>query len=105
MNSKHLEKWIEKLDLELTIDALQKPYLLGTTRIIWKVLDMKWGKKKATTSKTTGWCLLLWHILPGNNTRSESKINKLIIIVIIIITITIIAVYIILLLIIMMTVL
>ena len=41
MNSKHLEKWIEKLDLELTIDALQKPYLLGTTRIIWKVLDMK----------------------------------------------------------------
>ena len=62
-------------------------------------------KKKAAASKTTGWCLLLWHILPGNNIRSESKINKLIIIVIIIITTIIIAVYIILLLIIMITVL
>ena len=41
-------------------------------------------KNKATTSKATGWCLLLWYILPGNNIRSESKINKLIIIVIII---------------------
>ena len=73
MNSKHFEKWIEKLDLELTIDALQKPYLLGTTRIIWKVLDMKWGKKKATTSKTTGWCLLLWHILPGTINHNDDS--------------------------------
>ena len=39
--TKHLEKWIEKLDLDLTKEALQKPYLLGTARIIRKVLDMK----------------------------------------------------------------
>ena len=39
--TKHFEKWTEKLDLDLTIEALQKPCLLGTTRIIRKVLDMK----------------------------------------------------------------
>ena len=27
--TKHFEKWIEKLDLHLTIKALQKPCLLG----------------------------------------------------------------------------
>ena len=39
--TKHFEKWIEKfgiddwsLDLELTIEALQKPCLLGAARII-----------------------------------------------------------------------
>ena len=30
-------------------------------------------KKKATILKTTGWCSLLWHFLPGNNIRPESK--------------------------------
>ena len=39
--TKHFEKWIEKLDLDLTIEALQKPCLLGTAKIIRKVLDIK----------------------------------------------------------------
>ena len=39
--TKHFEKQIEKLDLDLTIVALQKPCLLGTARIIRKVLDVK----------------------------------------------------------------
>ena len=39
--TKLFKKWIEKLDLDLTIEALQKPCLLGTVRIIQKVLDMK----------------------------------------------------------------
>ena len=39
--TKHFEKWIEKLHLELTIEALQKPCLLGTAIILRKVLDMK----------------------------------------------------------------
>ena len=39
--TKLFKKWIEKLDLDLTIEALQKPCLLGTARIIQKVLDMK----------------------------------------------------------------
>ena len=39
--TKHFEKWIEKLDMELTIETLRKTCLLGTARIIWKVLDMK----------------------------------------------------------------
>ena len=30
-------------------------------------------KKKAIIPKTTGWCPLLWHFLPGNNIRPESK--------------------------------
>ena len=38
---KHFEKWIEKLDSELTIETLQKSCLLGTAKIIRKVLDMK----------------------------------------------------------------
>ena len=32
--TKHFEKWIEKLDLDLTNEALQKPCLLGRARII-----------------------------------------------------------------------
>ena len=40
--TKHFEKWVEKLHLDLTIEALQKPCLLVTARIIRKVLDMKW---------------------------------------------------------------
>ena len=39
--TKHFEKWIEKLDLDLTIEALQKPCLLRTARLIWKRLNMK----------------------------------------------------------------
>ena len=31
--TKHFEKWIEKLDLDLTIEALQKSCLLGMARI------------------------------------------------------------------------
>ena len=42
----HFEKWIEKLDLDLITETLQKHCLLGMTRIIWKVLDMKWEKDK-----------------------------------------------------------
>ena len=49
--------------MELTIEALQRPCLLGMARIIRKVLDIKWSEKKATTPKTTGWCPLNWHIL------------------------------------------
>ena len=39
--TKHSGKWFKKLDLDLTIEALQKPCLLGTAIIIRKVLDMK----------------------------------------------------------------
>ena len=39
--TKQLEKWIKKLDLDLTIEALQRPCLLGTTRRIRILLDMK----------------------------------------------------------------
>ena len=38
---KQSEKWIEKLDSNLTIEALEKTCLLGTSRIIWKVLNVK----------------------------------------------------------------
>ena len=37
----HFEKWIEELDLDLTIEVSQKPCLNGTARIKRKVLDMK----------------------------------------------------------------
>ena len=39
--TKQFEKWIQKLDLKITVELLQKPCLLGTARIIRKVLDMK----------------------------------------------------------------
>ena len=39
--TRYFEKWIKKLDLDLTIEASQKPCLLGTARILRKVLDMK----------------------------------------------------------------
>ena len=39
--TKQFEKWIQKLDLEITVEMLQKLCLLGTARIIRKVLDMK----------------------------------------------------------------
>ena len=31
-------------------------------------------EKKATKPKTTGWCPLLWHFLPGNNIRESKEI-------------------------------
>ena len=39
--AKQFEKWIQKLDLEITVEMLQKPCLHGTARIIREVLDMK----------------------------------------------------------------
>ena len=39
--TKQFEKWMQKLDLEITVEMLQNPCLLGTARIIRKVLDMK----------------------------------------------------------------
>ena len=39
--TKHFKKLTEKLDLDLTIEVLQKSCLFGTVRIIRKVLDMK----------------------------------------------------------------
>ena len=39
--TKQFEKWIQKLHLEITVEMLQKPCLLGTARIIRKVLDKK----------------------------------------------------------------
>ena len=39
--TKQFEKWIQKLHLEITVEMLQKPCLLGTARIIRKVLDRK----------------------------------------------------------------
>ena len=68
--TKHFEKWIEKLDLDLTNGALEKPCLLGTAKMIRKVLSVGYEitKKKnenkeeeATVPKTTAWFLLLWH--------------------------------------------
>ena len=47
-------------------------------------------KKKATIPKTTVWCPLLWHFLPGNNIRPKSKeitIIKIIIMIMMIIII------------------
>ena len=38
-----LKGWIEKMGLQLTVEELQKPCLLGTARIIRKMLDMKEG--------------------------------------------------------------
>ena len=39
--TKHFEKLIEKLDLKLTIKTVHELCLLGTARIIRKVLDKK----------------------------------------------------------------
>ena len=39
--TKDFEKWLEKLDLDLKIEALKKACLLGTAKVIQKVLDMK----------------------------------------------------------------
>ena len=39
--TKDFKKWIEKTGLQLTVEELQKPCLLGTARIIREVLDMR----------------------------------------------------------------
>ena len=39
--TKNFDKWLEKLELDLTVEMLQRPCLLGTARIIRKVLDIK----------------------------------------------------------------
>ena len=49
--TKHSMKWIEKLDLNFMIEALQKACFLGTARIIRGVLDMK-GKKEKRSYNT-----------------------------------------------------
>ena len=48
--TKHLEKWIEKLDMDLTIEVLQKkPCLLGMARIMRSVgYEMVWKKSYNT---------------------------------------------------------
>ena len=39
--TKNFDKWLEKLELDLTVEMLQRPCLLGTVRIIREVLDVK----------------------------------------------------------------
>ena len=69
--TKHFEKQIQKLDLNLTIEASQF-CLLGTA----SGYDMK--KKEATIPKPKkiGWCSLLWHFLPINKVGHESRRNN-----------------------------
>ena len=69
--TKHFEKQIQKLDLNLTIEASQF-CLLGTA----SGYDMK--KKEATIPKPKeiGWCSLLWHFLPINKVGRESRRNN-----------------------------
>ena len=68
--TKYFEKQIQKLDLNLTIEASQF-CLLGTA----SGYDMK---KKATIPKPKkiGWCSLLWHFLPINKVGHESRRNN-----------------------------
>ena len=58
--TKCFEKWIEKLDLDLTIKALQKPCLVGRARMIQQVL-IEYESEKNKWTLDTGWCPLLWH--------------------------------------------
>ena len=37
--TKNLDKWLEKLDIKISISLLQKTTLLGTARILRKVLE------------------------------------------------------------------
>ena len=39
--TKNFDKWLERLELDLTVEMLQRQCLLGTARIIRKVLDIK----------------------------------------------------------------
>ena len=73
---KHFEKCIEKLYLDLTIEALQKPCLLGTARIIGKALDIKWKKKLLQYLRQLVGVCYCGIFLPGNKIRSENKINN-----------------------------
>ena len=54
--TKQFEKWIEKLDLDLTVEALFTWNGKNNVGSVGYEL-----KKKATIPKTTGWCLLLCH--------------------------------------------
>ena len=73
---KHFEKFIEKLYLDLTIEALQKPCLLGTARIIGKALDIKWKKKLLQYLRQLVGVCYCGIFLPGNKIRTENKINN-----------------------------
>ena len=55
---KHFDKWTDKLDLDLTIESLEKPCILETARITQKVLDMKWKKMKPQYLRQLFTCLL-----------------------------------------------
>ena len=39
--TKNIDKWLKQLGLDLTVEMLQRPCLLGTARIIRKVLGIK----------------------------------------------------------------
>ena len=43
--SKGFDKWIEKLDIQCNVVDMQKTALLGTARILRKVLEMYLWKK------------------------------------------------------------
>ena len=72
--------------MELTIEALQKPSLPGTARIIQKVLDMELKNNEAAVPKTTGWCPLCYCDIFNNddddddddddNNNNNSNINN-----------------------------
>ena len=68
------EKWREKLDLNLTIEALQKPCLLEALSKGSVGYEMK-KKEEATIPKTTGWCPLLWHEIKRNNNNNNNKVK------------------------------
>ena len=38
--TKNFDKWLEKLELDVTVEMLQRPCLLGTARIIRKVFTL-----------------------------------------------------------------
>ena len=51
--TKHFEKWIEKLDLDLTNGALEKPCLLGTAKMIRKVLSVGYEMTKKNNNNSS----------------------------------------------------
>ena len=69
------EKWREKLDLNLTIEALQKPCLLEALSKGSVGYERK-KKEEATIPKATGWCPLLWHESKRNNNNNNNKNNN-----------------------------
>ena len=42
--SRKFEKWFKKLDINVSVPLLQKAYLLGTGKILKKVLDVSYKK-------------------------------------------------------------